>query len=65
MFDLTQFVVSTPTYNTTAEILAKIFTEEVFLDFGTCTVIVIDSVSNLKGALQTMCNALKITYWCI
>ena len=56
---LTKFVVSTPTYNTTAENLAKLFMEEVFLNFGTCEVIVIYDGINFKGTLQTMCKSLK------
>ena len=39
--------------------------EEVFLNFGTCAVIVIDYVSTFKGIFQTICKAPKITYWCI
>ena len=33
MCNLTQFVVSTPTYNITADNLANVLTEEVFLKF--------------------------------
>ena len=65
MYDLTQFIVFTPTYNITAENLAKLFMEEVFLNFVTCSVIVIEYVSNFKGNLQKMCRAPKITYWSI
>ena len=61
--DLTQFVVSTPTYNITAENLAKLFMEEVFLNFGTCAVIVIDDGSTFKGTFQQTCKSLKINYW--
>ena len=39
--------------------------EEVSLNFETCAVIVINSVSNFKGTFQTICKALEITYWCI
>ena len=63
MNGLAQFVVSTPTYNITAENLAKLFMEEVFLYFGSCAVIVIDNGSTFKGTSQTMCKSLKITYW--
>ena len=60
---LTQFVVSTPTYNITAENIENLFMEEVFLNFRTCSVIY-DGIT-FRGAFQTMCKALKITYWCI
>ena len=62
MCDLTEFFVSTPTYNITVENLAKLFMEEVFLDFGTCAVIVIDDGSTFKGIFQKTCKALKINY---
>ena len=62
---LTQFVVSTPTYNIAADNFAKLFMEEMFVNFGTCAVIVIDDGSTFKGTSQTMRKALKITYWCI
>ena len=65
MCDLTQFFVSTPTYNITADNLAKIFKGEVFLIFLMCAVIVIDYVSTFKNIFQQMCEVLKITYWCI
>ena len=65
MCDLTQFVVSTPTYNITAENLAKIFIVEVFLNFGMYAVIVIDGGSNFNSTFKTMCESLKIAYWCI
>ena len=65
MYNLTKFVVSTPTYNITTENLEKLFMEEVFLNFGTCAVIVIDDGSNFRGNYQTMRKALKIPYWCI
>ena len=47
--NLTQFVVSTPTYNITADNLTKLFLEEVILDFVTCAFIVIDDGSAFKG----------------
>ena len=49
MCNLTQFVVSTPTYNITADNLTKLFLEEVILDFVTCAFIVIDDGSAFKG----------------
>ena len=39
--------------------------EEVFLNFGTCAVTVINDGITFKGTPQTMWKALKITYWCI
>ena len=64
MCNLVQFVVSTPTYNIIAENIAKLFMEEVFLNFGACAVIVIKYGSTFKGTFQQMCKALKITYGC-
>ena len=58
--DLTQFVVSTPTYNITAENLAKLFMEEVFLNFRMCAVIVIDDGGTFKGTFQKTCKALLL-----
>ena len=65
IFNLTQFVLSTPKCNITPENLAKLSMEEVFLNFGTCAVIVIDNVRTFKGTFQKMYRSLKITYWCI
>ena len=65
MCNITQTVVSTPTHNITAENIAKLFMEEVFLNFGTCTFTVIEDGSIFRGNYQNMCKALKITYWCI
>ena len=63
--DLTQFIISTPTFNITAVHLAKLFMENVFLTFGTCAVIVVDDGSNFKGTFSEMCSSLNITLWCI
>ena len=63
--NLTQFVVSKPTYNITTENLAKLFMEEIFLNFGTCAVIVINDDNAFKGKSQKMCESLRITYWLI
>ena len=65
MYNLTQFVVSTPTYNTTALNLANLFMEEVFWGFGMSAIIVIDNGCTFKGTFQTMYKSLKITYWFI
>ena len=54
MNGLAQFVVSTPTYNIIAENIAKLFMEEVFLNFGTCAVISIYDGITFKGTPQTM-----------
>ena len=61
--DLMQFFVFTPTYNITADNLAKLFMDKVFLNFGMCAVIVIDYGITFKGAFQIMYKALKIAYW--
>ena len=49
MCDLTHFVFFIPTYNIKSENLAKLFMEELFLNFGTCEVIVIGDASTFKG----------------
>jgi hypothetical protein len=63
MCDLTQFVISTVTYNTTALELSQLFMSNVVLSFGMCAVIVVDEGSNFKGVFQEMCSILKITCW--
>ena len=65
MCNLTQVVVSTPTYNITVENLAKLFMEELFLNFRTCEVIVINDVITFKGTFQNIRKDFKIAYWCI
>ena len=65
MCNLMHSVVSTPTYNITADNLENLFMIEVFLNFGTCAVIVIDDGSTFKATFHKMCRAPKITYWCI
>ena len=42
MCDLTQFVISTITFNITSRALAKLFILDVILSFGMCAVVVID-----------------------
>ena len=63
--NLTQFVVSTPTFNITASALAKLFMEEVLLTFGMCAVVVLDDGRYFKDIFKEMCEHLKLTYWCI
>ena len=63
--ELTQFVVSTPTFDITAATLEKLFMEEVLLTFGKCAVFVVDDGKNFKGIFKEMCEHLKSTYWCI
>ena len=61
--DLTQFVVSSVTFDTTASFLAKTFMEDVVLTFGMCAVIVVDAASTFKGVFEEMCDILDITLW--
>ena len=61
--DLTQFVISIPTFTITSDHLAQLFMEHVFLTFGCCAVVVVDDGSTFKGTFQAMCTALGITFW--
>ena len=63
MCDLTQFVVSTITFDITSHALAKLFMADVILSFGMCAIVVIDDGSTFKGHFTLMCEALKIQYW--
>ena len=65
MCDLTQFVISTPTFDITAGRLATIFMEQVVLSFGMCAVVVVDDGSSFKGLFEEMCQLLKITFWAL
>ena len=58
MCNIMQFVISTPTYNITAENLTKLFMVEVFLNFGTCAVIVVNNGSTFKGNFQNCAKPL-------
>ena len=49
MCDMTQFVISIPTKNTTAAYLVRLFMEHVFLKFGSCAVVVFDDGSTFRG----------------
>ena len=50
--NLTQFLVSTLTFDITAAALEKLFMEEVLLAFGMCAFVVVDYISNFKGVLK-------------
>ncbi len=63
MCDLTQFVVSIPTSNTSAENMAQLFTEQVILAFGMCTMVVVDDGSSFKATFKDMCEILRIHLW--
>ena len=63
--DLTQFVVSIPTFNISAEHLSQLFMEHVFLSFGCCAIVVVDDGSNFKGSFESMCKALGTTFWAL
>ena len=65
MCDLTQFVISSVTFDTTAlELSQLLFMSDVILTFGMCApVIIVDEGSNFKVAFQEMCDILKITCW--
>jgi len=61
--DITQFMVATPTFNTTATYLATQFMEHVVLTFGMCAVVVINDGSPFKSTFKELCNILRIKYW--
>ena len=63
MCDLTQFIISTITFDIKAETLAKLFMENVVLAYGMVAVVVVDDGSTFKGLFQDMCSALKLTLW--
>ena len=61
--DLTQFTVSSVTYDTTALQLSQLFMSDVILTFGMCAVVVVDAGSNFRGIFEEMCSILDITFW--
>lgn len=61
--DLTQFAISSVTYNITALELSQLFMSDVVLSFGMCAVVVVDAGSTFKGIFEEMCKILDITYW--
>ena len=63
MCDLTQFVVSIVTSDTTAATLSQLIMEQVLLKYGMCAVIVVDAASNFRGIFEQMCSILSITFW--
>ena len=63
MCDLTQFVVSSVTFDTKATVLAKLFMEDVILSFGMVAVVVVDADSRFRGVFEEVCTILKITMW--
>ena len=63
LYDLTQFVVSIPTFYITAATLAKIFMEEVLLTFGMCAVVIVYDRRKFKDIFKEMCEHLKLTCW--
>ena len=65
MNDMTQFVVSSETTKIEAASLAKIFVKDVIMNFGMCSVVVIDDGSTFKNAFMDMCKKLRLHYWCL
>ena len=63
MCDLTQFVVSSVTSDTTAASLSQLIMENVFLKYGMSAVIVVDAANNFRGIFEQMCKILHITLW--
>ena len=65
MCDISQFVISTPVFDISAANLAKVYMEQVILNFGISAIVVVDDGSSFKGAFKTMCEQLKITFWAL
>ena len=65
MCDLTQFVISSVTTSIDASTLAQICMADVVLLFRMCSIVVIDDGSTFKRFFISMCEALKIHYWCL
>ena len=65
MCNLTQFVISSVTTSIDDGTLAQIFMADVVLSFGVCSIVVIKDGSTLKSFFISMCEALKIHYWCL
>ena len=63
MYDITQFIVSSPTFDITAAHLAQFFCVDVIFSFGMCSVVVIDDGSSFKYVFMDMCKKLGLTYW--
>ena len=63
MCDLTQFVVSMLVTEATAEMLGKIFMEQVVFTFGLVAVVVVDADSKFLGLFEDMCNRLGFIFW--
>ena len=63
MCDLTQFVVSSLVEDATSTVLAKLFMEDVVLNFGIVAVVVVDADSKFLGTFKDMCSILKIQFW--
>ena len=61
--DLTQFTISSITYDVTALHLSQLFMTDVILNFGMCAVIVVDAGSNFRGIFEEMSKLLDITFW--
>ena len=63
MCNLTQFVISSCVQNPDAAELAKVFMEQVLLNFGMCSVVVVDADSKFWSVFEKMCDKLKIILW--
>ena len=61
--DLTQFVIPIVVADPNAEILAKLFMEQVVLSFGMVAIVVVDADSKFLGVFMVMCKALDIWFW--
>ena len=65
MCDISQFVISTPVFDISAANLAKVYMEQVILNFGISAIVVVDDGSTFKGAFKAMCEQLKVTFWAL
>ena len=65
MCDLTQFVVSILVQEATAEMLGKLFLENVVFTFGMVAVVVVDADSKFLGMFEEMCKAFGFKFWAL
>ena len=63
MCDLTQFVISILVSDARAEVLAKLFMEQVVFSFGMVAVVVVDADSKFLSVFKDMCEKLDFIFW--
>ena len=53
------------THDSEAVALAQLFMSDIVMNFGMCSVVVIDDNSTFNIVFILMCKHLKINYWCL